>query len=266
MANVTAEIKQAKDFKYTQVLVPNPDGSYIDWIHLHGNTFNNKPDIMNSATNSPLFIKATPWSKTTPVTFYAEEPTPGFRYIIPISDTPIPEFTPAVLDAFLKEIDFKNGGVISGHSYGVARMMAYFAYPQRSFDFQAAIDVAGFNDGSVKSLPKLNFPVKFFHAAGDGVVNISYTRSYQSMLQSSGNQLEEFTPAAGGSHDLGRLVMNGPEKSQLWSWLIPKLEPIEPPVVEPQPDQVYPVMYNATQKYFFVVKDGENVRLTLFSE
>lgn len=256
MAEVPVEIKKFELWNYGEVLVPNPDGSYITSVHLHGNTFQNKPNILNASTNAPVLIQQRgAWPN--PITYVAVDPKPGFRYIIPISDTPVPEFTPAEFDKFLTFIDFNNG-VISAHSYGVARMMQYFAWPERKHDFQAAVDISGYNDGSVKSLPKLNFKVKFYHAADDKIVPLSQTKNYQSLLQQSGNQLEPFMADGGGNHDLGRVWMNGPKADITFDWIKQQIKPVTP---QPQPDQVYPAFYNATGKYFFITVDGKEVKI-----
>lgn len=269
MAEITLDIKTGPDFGYIDITVPNEDGTYTWALHIHGyqDTYSNIP---NACSNSLLKVESRggPWPAKT--YYVAVDPKPGFRYLIPISDTiKVPEFTPVKIENFLKFVGWQPG-IGSGHSYGWDLLTDYIAWSGRTFDFQALIDVAGYNDNvaknasgtpdplvNLKPIPKLDAPTLFWHSEIDNRVSYKYTDGYIASFASVGNTIQKRLEKS-GSHDIGRLVMNGARANETFDWIKQQIKPVTP---QPQPDQVYPAFYNATGKYFFIVVDGVTVKV-----
>lgn len=269
MAEIRLKINTAPDFGYIDVTVPNPDGSYTWALHVHGyqDSYSNIP---NACSNSLLKVESRggPWPKET--YYVAVDPKPGFRYIIPISDTiKMPEFTPVKFENFLKFIGWKPG-VGSGHSYGWDLLTDYLAWPGRTQDFQALIDVAGFNDNigknaagnpdpliNLKEIPHLNAPTLFWHSEVDKSVNYRYMDGYIASFAAAGNVIQRRLEKS-GSHDLGRLVMNGTRANETFDWIQQQVKPVAPTLPKPVGD-----IYQDGTKYFIKLDNGKVAEVIL---
>lgn len=266
MAEIPVPIKPYFEFSkggYAELIVANDDGSYIDWVHLGGRAA--WPNILNASTNGPIrILQRGEWGKS-PIYYVTIDPPKGFRYLFPVSDTEIPEFTPEVLEKFLKHVGFNNG-IISGHSFGGERMFEYLAWPQRTVKFQAGVAVAAHYNGWVKSLPKLEFNIKFVVAEKDGLagqkpqlsgVTLSQTKQYQSLLQASGNIIETSIIEPGSAvHDIGSIYLNGPKKSVIFNWVAQQTKPVAPSLPKPVGD-----IYQENGKYWISLSDGRKAEV-----
>lgn len=233
----------------------DPNG--VMWVHFNGNTFRNAPNYDNTSTSGPARIgTASKWPA--PVEYITRTDYPsGFHFFNSILDAR-DGYSLQEAIGLLKDIGFKEG-IISAHSFGgvaLAKIInALKDYPE--FKILAAIWLAPYNDGSITSLPKVEFKNLFIHAATDGVVNISSSKNYISMLMKSGNPEPKLIIEQGSNHEIGAAYFQTPKRAIVYDWVSQNMiKPGQPALPKPVGD-----IYQENGRYFLKLDNGKVVEV-----